>query len=76
MHLVNIVEHTEGRVPALTEVRDAVSREWANTRRFEANEKFYQELFKRYAVTIERPRPEGKNKFAANNSFASWRSPE
>ena len=55
MHLVFVSERTEGRVPALDEVRDAVRREWANARRLEANEKFYQELLKRYVVTIERP---------------------
>ena len=32
-------------------------REWANARRLEANETFYQELLKRYVVTIERPEP-------------------
>jgi hypothetical protein len=55
VHLVRISERTEGRVPALTEVRDAVRREWANTRRLESNEKFFAELLKRYVVTIERP---------------------
>ena len=55
MHLVLVSERTEGRLPALAEVRDAVRREWANTRRLESNEKFYQELLKHYAVTIERP---------------------
>ncbi len=54
-HLVFVSERTEGRVPALAEVRDAVRREWANARRLEGNEKFYQELLKRYLVTIERP---------------------
>ena len=39
----------------LEEVRDAVRREWANARRQEANEKFYQTLLGRYTVTIERP---------------------
>ena len=53
-HLVLVSERTEGRMPALAEVREAVQREWANARRLEANEKFYQELLKRYAVTIER----------------------
>jgi hypothetical protein len=57
MHLVRISERTEGRMPALAEVRDAVRREWANARRLEANEKFYQELLKRYTVTIERAEP-------------------
>jgi hypothetical protein len=56
VHFVWISERTEGRVPALTEVRDAVRREWANARRLEANEKFYQELLKHYTVTIERPK--------------------
>ena len=41
VHLVFVSERTEGRVPALAEVRDAVRREWANARRLEANEKFY-----------------------------------
>jgi hypothetical protein len=55
VHLVWISERTEGRVPELTEVHDAVRREWANSRRLESNEKFYAELLKRYVVTIERP---------------------
>jgi PPIC-type PPIASE domain len=57
VHLVWINERTEGRLPALAEVRDAVRREWANARRLESNEKFYQELLKRYTVIIERAEP-------------------
>jgi hypothetical protein len=55
VHLVFISERTEGRMPALADVRGAVRREWENTRRLEANEKFYQELQKRYMVIIEQP---------------------
>jgi PPIC-type PPIASE domain len=55
-HLVFVSERTEGRLPALADVREAVRREWANARRLEGNEKFYQELLKRYRVTIERPK--------------------
>jgi len=55
VHLVFVSERTEGRVPALADVRDAVEREWKNARRLETNEKFYAELLKRYSVTIERP---------------------
>ena len=55
VHLVLVSERTEGRMPALVEVRDDVRREWADNRRSEVNEKFYQELLKRYVVTIERP---------------------
>lgn len=53
VHLVLVSERSEGRLPALADVRDSVRREWDNARRLEANEKFYQELLKRYTVTIE-----------------------
>jgi parvulin-like peptidyl-prolyl cis-trans isomerase-like protein len=55
VHLVFVSETTEGHVPTLEEVRNAVRREWANARRLAANEKFYQEVLKRYTVTIEPP---------------------
>ena len=55
VHLVLVSERTEGRLPALAEVRDAVRREWESTRRKKANEKFYQDLLERYTVTIEPP---------------------
>jgi hypothetical protein len=60
VHLVKLSERIEGRLPALAEVRDAVRREWENARRLEGNEQFYQELLKRYTVTIEQPHPNGK----------------
>jgi hypothetical protein len=59
VHLVFVSKRTEGRVPALEEVRDAVRREWTNARRLEVNEKFYQELLKRYTVVVERPNATG-----------------
>jgi hypothetical protein len=65
VHLVWVSECTEGRVPALAEVRDAVRREWANARRLETSEKFYQELLKRYVVIIERPKPVAEHKKVA-----------
>jgi PPIC-type PPIASE domain len=63
VHLVFVSERTEGRLPALAEVRDAVRREWANARRLEANEKLYEAMLKRYVVTIERPQVEEEEKF-------------
>ncbi len=56
VHLVLVSERIEGRPPALAEIRDAVSRQWASARRLEANQKLYQELLKRYTVTIEAPK--------------------
>jgi hypothetical protein len=40
-------------VPELAEVRDAVHREWADARRLESNEEFFQKLLERYVVTVE-----------------------
>jgi hypothetical protein len=65
VHLVLLSERTEGRLPGLAKVRDVVRREWNNARRLNANEKFYQELLKRYAVTIEPPKPEAAQKTVA-----------
>lgn len=53
LHLVSITNHTEGQLPPLNEVRDAVLRDWSNERRNETNEAFYRNLRARYTVTIE-----------------------
>jgi hypothetical protein len=65
IHLVLVRKCTEETLPVLAEVRDAVRREWENARRLEENERFYQELLKRYTVTIEGMEPRQKqNQFA------------
>ena len=64
LHLVLVSQHEDGRLPALADVRDAVRREWQDVRRLEASERFYQELLKRYAVTIEQPAAETVKKLA------------
>lgn len=53
MHLVFLHTRSEGYMPPLDDVRDAVRREWINARRREANEQFYQSLRARYTVTVE-----------------------
>jgi hypothetical protein len=40
-------------LPALSDVRETVKRDWVNAQRSETNEKFYQALLKRYTVKIE-----------------------
>ena len=60
VHLVFVSDRTEGRVPQLDDVREAVSREWDNARRLSANDKLYEEMLKRYTVTIEAPRAAAK----------------
>ena len=56
-HLASVSERTDGRVPELEEVRDAVRREWDNARRQQAAENYYEALLKRYVVTVERAAP-------------------
>ena len=55
VHLVRVSERTEGHLPALAEVRDAVRREWENARRLETNERFYKAMLEHYAVTDRGP---------------------
>jgi parvulin-like peptidyl-prolyl cis-trans isomerase-like protein len=55
VHPVCVSARTEGCMPALEEVRDAVRREWANVQRQHAQELFYQVLLKRYAIVVQRP---------------------
>jgi PPIC-type PPIASE domain len=65
VHLVYVSARAEGRIPPLENVRDAVRREWANARRVEANETFYQTLLQRYTVTIEGSSSAGEAKNVA-----------
>lgn len=61
-HLVLIRERSEGRVPPLEEIRDAVRRDWMNARRIAAREEHYQRLLRQYAVTIGQPGPAGRDR--------------
>ena len=66
VHLVFVSGRSEGRVPTLDDVREAVSREWDNARRLAANDALYREMLKRYAVVIEPPRLPAKPAGASN----------
>lgn len=55
LHLVQVDERVPGRIPALDEARDAVTREWRNARRQEMEERRLAEFLKRYRVVIETP---------------------
>lgn len=56
LHLVFVQHRTDGRVPALSEVREAAINEWKETKRSKANEDVYKKLLSRYSITIEAPR--------------------
>ncbi len=53
LHIVRVTEYKAGRIPALGEVRDAVTREWANDKRVAIDEARFNKLLKRYDVNIE-----------------------
>jgi hypothetical protein len=53
LHIVRVSEHQEGRVPALSDVRDLVIREWSNEKRKELENDQLTALLKRYEVTVE-----------------------
>lgn len=57
VHLLRVDVRTDGRVPELAEVREAVRREADNVRREEAIEEFYREMLGRYEIRIEWPEP-------------------
>ena len=53
LHLVHVSKREAGRTPALSEVRNAVAREWTNAKRKELDDTRFNDLLKRYQVTIE-----------------------
>jgi hypothetical protein len=53
LHLVRITAREPGRAPKLDEAREAVTLEWKNARRVEADRRRSAELLDRYRVVIE-----------------------
>ena len=53
VHLVFISERIDGRLPPLSEVREAVARDWSNAKREESNEAIYDNWRAEYEVSIE-----------------------
>jgi len=67
LHLVLVRERTEGRLPELGEVRDAVSRDLTAQLREENSRKFYERLRERYTITVE-PSEEAGGRAEAKSS--------
>ena len=55
VHFVLIDERTQGGLPPLNTIREAVQREWLNARRTEAESKLYRTLRNRYEIVVEMP---------------------
>lgn len=58
LHLVRIESRSAPRVPALILVRDKVQNEWMAEQQQKANTAFYDELYKRYEITVDLPESE------------------
>ena len=59
MHVVLLRERDAERTATLADVRDDVRRKWVQDQREQANARFYRDLRKRYAISIERPAATG-----------------
>jgi hypothetical protein len=54
-HFVFVDEHVGGGLPPLDSIRNAVRREWQNTRQLEAEQRLYRSLRERYQIVVETP---------------------
>jgi parvulin-like peptidyl-prolyl isomerase len=61
LHLVYISERIDGEIPKLNEVRDQVFRDWASQQRKQTNKLIYENLRKRYKITVQLPLSENTN---------------
>lgn len=52
-HLIFVTENKSAQLPKLEQIRDVVKREWLNSQRIAATNKFYAEQLKHYQVHIE-----------------------
>jgi hypothetical protein len=59
-HLVRVTERTEGKSRPLSEVREAVQREWQAARSKEVVDSTYGKLRGKYTVVVERPPPQAQ----------------
>jgi hypothetical protein len=53
LHVLRVTQSRAGELPALSEIRDAVAREWQNEKRKQFEEARLNSLLKSYRVTIE-----------------------
>jgi hypothetical protein len=56
LHLVFVKKRVGGRMPDLSEVREAVKRDWMVEKQKEMKDAAYAKIRSRYAVTIEKPK--------------------
>jgi hypothetical protein len=55
VHLVNVQQRTDTRLPELAEIRDQVKREYIFDWQRDANAQFYDTLRERYEIIVEQP---------------------
>ncbi len=55
VHLVLVRQHIDGKPPKLSDIHDAVLREWQSARRDAANAEAYRQMRAKYTVQIDMP---------------------
>jgi hypothetical protein len=66
-HLVRVSERTEGGSRPLSEVREAVRREWQAARNKEVVDSTYSKLREKYVVVVEAPKPQANGVSESGN---------
>lgn len=61
LHLIYINSRTQARLPPLEEIRERVARDWRSTKQDQANEVFYQSLFQRYKIILDKDTTQAYN---------------
>jgi hypothetical protein len=74
-HLVYVSERTEGRLRPLSEVREAVQREWVAAHRKEIVDSTYSKLREKYVVVVEAPKPQADVAFQPGTVANATRRP-
>lgn len=68
LHLVYVRERSGGRLADLSEVREAVKRDWMFEKQKEIKDAAYTKLRQRYSVTVEKPKAASKPLAAASGT--------
>ena len=59
LHLVRVTQRENGDLPALEDVREAVTRHWRDAKQVELSQRRFEDLLKSYEVKIDLSRGEG-----------------
>jgi parvulin-like peptidyl-prolyl isomerase len=71
LHLVQVGEQVDGRLPELDEVREVVEQEWSAAHKKQLKENIYQKFREKYTVVFEQPTTGGNSLQAVSAAQAA-----